>query len=37
MTEKKMLDPFMVWKDLYDKTEENVTQVQLEVAHALKL
>ena len=27
MTEKKMLDPFMVWKDLYDKTEENVTQV----------
>lgn len=22
-----MLDPFMVWKDLYDKTEENVTQV----------
>lgn len=27
MTEKKILDPFMVWKDLYDKTEENVTQV----------
>ena len=27
MTEKKKLDPFLVWKDFYDKTEKNVTSV----------